>query len=119
MMTKVKPKVVIFSFDRNKFSNPREDIIKGIKTVVPKVYIACTQLSKNCAAQLPNSDLAHLSALPSRSRASKCSCGGTMLVKINGNHTFNVSPFIQHQQFVKREVPTPMCLKVFVENKMS
>src|SRR5947207_2063154 len=113
----VKPKVVLFSFDRNKFSNPREDIMKGIKTVVPKVYIACTQLSKNCAAQLPNSDLAHLSKLLSKSRKNKCSCGGTMLVKLNGNQTFSGSPFMKHQQFVERDVPTPMCLKVFVEKQ--
>ena len=42
-----------------------------------------------------------------------------MLIKINGKHTFNVSPFIPHQQFVKRKVPTPMCLKVFIKKKMS
>jgi hypothetical protein len=115
----VKPKVVLFSFDRNRFNNPREDIIRGIKSAVPMAYIICTQLSKSCAAQLPNSDLAHLSELPSKSRRSKCSCGGTMLVKINGSHTFDASLFSQHHQFVKREVPTPMCLKTFVENKMS
>src|SRR5205823_5095654 len=79
----VKPKVVLFSFDRNKFNNPREDIIKGIKSAVPKTYIVCTQLSKSCAVQLPNSDLAHLSELPSKSRKSSCSCGGTILFKIN------------------------------------
>ena len=113
----VKPKVVLFSFDRNRFSNPREDIMEGIKTAVPKAYIVCTQLSKSCAAQLPNSDLAHLSVLPSKSRESKCSCGGTILIKINGSHTFDASLFSQHQRFVQREVSTPMCLKIFVDNK--
>ncbi|HYT46158.1 MAG TPA: MBL fold metallo-hydrolase [Methylomirabilota bacterium] len=115
----VKPKVVLFSFDRNRFNNPREDIIKGIKTAIPMAYIVCTQLSKSCAAQLPNSELAHLSELPSKSRKSNCSCGGTLLIKINGNHTFNTSLFTHHHQFVKREVPTPMCLKIFFENKIS
>src|SRR5216683_3550836 len=110
----VKPKVVLFSFDRNRFSNPREDIIRGIKSAVPMAYIVCTQLSKSCAAQLPNSDLAHISELPTKSRKNNCSCGGTILVKINGNHTFDASLFSQHLQFVKREVPTPMCLKIFV-----
>lgn len=111
----VKPKVVLFSLDRNRFNNPREDVVKGVKTAVPKAYIICTQLSKSCAAQLPNSDLAHLSKLPSKSRKNNCSCGGTMLVKINGSHTFNTPLFTQHHQFVKREIPTPMCLKTFAK----
>ena len=40
-----------------------------------------------------------------------------MLVKLNGNQTFSGSPFMKHQQFVERDVPTPMCLKVFVEKQ--
>lgn len=115
----IKPKIVLFSFDRNRFSNPREDILRGIKSAVPNAYIMCTQLSKNCAAQLPNSDLAHLSELPSKSRNNGCSCGGTILVKINGNHTFDTSLFTQHHQFVRSKVPTALCLKIFIENKIS
>jgi beta-lactamase superfamily II metal-dependent hydrolase len=107
----VKPKVIVFSFDRNRFKNPREEIIKGIKMAAPKAYIQCTQLSKNCAAQLPDSDFTHLAELPSKGRTKNCSCAGTMIIQLNSDKTFSTSMFASHHQFVKRDVPTPLCLK--------
>lgn len=115
----VKPKVVLFSFDRHRFNYPREEIIKGIKIIVPTVYIQCTQLSKRCSTQLPNSDLSHLSLLPAKSRKSSCSCGGTAYFWLNGSKTFDISLFALHNQFVKREVSTPICLKNFGDSRQS
>ena len=61
----IQPKVILFSFDRNRFNNPREEVIQGVKTASPNTYILCTQLSKRCATQLPDSSFDHLSNLPS------------------------------------------------------
>lgn len=109
-----KPKTVFFSFDRNKFDNPREEIIQGIKSAVPNAYITCTQLSKKCAVQLPAIKSDHLSKLPAKGRASNSCCGGTILIKMDGKHTLSTSLFKEHEQFVKRVVPTPVCLKNFL-----
>ena len=53
LCSSVNPKLVLFSIDRNLFDNPREVIIRGVKSTLPNAHIMCTQLSKKCAAQLP------------------------------------------------------------------
>lgn len=108
--------MIFFSFDRNKFDNPREEIIRGIKSAVPNAYITCTQLSKKCAVQLPTIKTDHLSKLPAKGQASNSCCGGTILIKMNGKDTLSTSLFKEHEQFVKSVVPTPVCLKFFCLN---
>lgn len=107
----VKPKAVFFSFDRNLFSNPREEIIRGIKTAIPKANIICTQLSKKCAAQVPSSPFNHLSTLPAKGRNKNNCCGGSILIKINGRETMSNALFKLHNIFVRSEVPMAMCLR--------
>lgn len=79
----IRPKVVLFSFDRNRLKNPQEEIIRGIRSAVPNAYFVCNQLSKGCAGQLPDTDLDHLSDLPAKGRESKSCCGGTIVISIN------------------------------------
>ncbi len=111
LSTMVKPKVVFFSFDRNLFNNPREEIIRGVKTAVPKANILCTQLSKKCAVQPPSSSFNHLSTLPAKGRSKNNCCGGSILIKINGRETISNSLFKLHNNFIRSNVPMAMCLR--------
>ncbi len=106
----VKPKLVLFSIDRNHLINPREGIIRGIKSVVPDAHIMCTQLSRRCAAHIPNSDFRHLSDLPANGRDTNSCCGGTISIKLNGKDTITPSLFVPHKEFVGSKVATPLCL---------
>jgi len=107
----VKPKLVLFSFDRNQSKNPREEIIKGIRSAVPHAYFMCTQLSKTCANQVPEANFDHLFQLPAKGRASKTCCGGSIIISINGKSTIDTFSSKRHSIFVRNEVPTPLCLK--------
>lgn len=107
----VKPRLILFSIDRNHLINPREGVIRGIRSAVPTAQIICTQLSRRCAAQLPDSDYAHLANLPAKGRASNSCCGGTISIKLNGKKTFDVPLFALHREFVGSKVSTPMCLR--------
>lgn len=106
----VKPRLVIFSIGRGRFGNPREEVVQGVKSVVPNVHILCTQLSKNCAATLPDSKFDHLTDLPARGRNSNSCCGGTVLIKINGPKTTYTPPLVLHREFIEGKAPTPLCL---------
>lgn len=106
----VKPNLVIFSIGRGKFENPREEIVEGVVTSVPKAHILCTQLSRNCADSVPDSEPPHLNALPARGRGrtSNSCCGGTVSIKIAGNKTTYAAGIAAHQQFIDR-VSNPLC----------
>lgn len=107
----VYPKLIFFSIDRNHLINPREGIIRGIRSAVPDAHIMCTQLSRRCAAQVPSPDDRHLMNLPAKGRISNSCCGGTISIKLNGKNTINVSLFSLHKEFVESKVPTPLCLR--------
>ena len=106
----VKPNLVIFSIGRGKFENPREEIVEGVVTSVPKAHILCTQLSRNCADSVPDSEPPHLNALPARGRGrtSNSCCGGTVSIKIAGNKTTYAAGIAAHQQFINR-LSHPLC----------
>jgi len=106
----VKPNLVIFSIGRGKFENPREEIVEGVVTSVPKAHILCTQLSRNCADSVPDSEPPHLNALPARGRGrtSNSCCGGTVSIKIAGNKTTYAAGIAGHQQFID-QVSHPLC----------
>lgn len=103
----VKPNLVLFSTDRDRYSNPRPEIVKGVKSASPEAHILCTQLSEECAENIPRSD-SHLTVLPAQgSPRGKC-CGGTVVITLNGAAT-TYEPAGPHRTFVKDHVPTPMC----------
>jgi len=104
----VKPNLVVFSIARGRFGNPREEIVEGVVTSVPKAHILCTQLSRNCADSVPDSEPAHLNAMPARGRTSNSCCGGTVSIKIAGNKTTYAVGIAAHQQFIDR-VSHPLC----------
>ncbi len=109
----VKPHLILFSLDRNRFGNPREDIMRGVLSAAPDAHIVCTQLSRKCAAVLPDSNFNHLTTLPALGRAKGKCCGGTISIKINGKQTIYAPLLTLHRDFVsdKGTVPEPMCLQ--------
>lgn len=110
----VHPELVVFSFGRgwSHVENPRSDIIQGVLSAVPDAHIMCTQLSRNCAVELPISDFSHLTSLPAMGRLNNCCCGGTVIIKIDGEQTTYIPLLLSHRDFVsdKQKVPAPMCL---------
>jgi hypothetical protein len=107
----IKPKLIIFSIDRNRFKNPHEEIIDGVVAAVPDTHILCTQLSKQCAGSIPSSEPTHLTSLPARGRTSNSCCGGTISINIDGSKTTYNAGIVLHKEFINNQVPTPICRK--------
>lgn len=113
LCTLVKPHLIVFSLDRDRFENPRKDIIQGVLSTTTNAHIVCTQLSRKCATELPGSNSNHLTTLPAMGRARGKCCGGTISIKINGKQTTYAPSLTLHRDFVtnKGNVPVPMCLR--------
>jgi beta-lactamase superfamily II metal-dependent hydrolase len=105
----VNPEIVVFSIGRAKKGFPRIEIVNGVKQSSPSSHIACTQLSKGCAAVEPESSFKHLNVLPARGKLTNSCCSGTIVIElIEGEDSYRA--FIKgHSEFVSSEVPTPMC----------
>jgi competence protein ComEC len=100
---------VIFSIGRNKHSNPRPDVIRTIRTKVKNVRIACTQLSKHCAAALNNTSPVHLNAVFARGRATNACCSGTFMIELTDVVTFSPG-FSAHQAFIAAATTSAICI---------
>ena len=111
----VKPRLVIFSHDRDLFDFPREEIMRGVLSATPDAHIVCTQLSRRCSTELPGIRFDHLTTLPSKGRAKGKCCGGSILVKIDGMRTTYSPMLTLHRAFVadNKNVLQPMCLQHF------
>ncbi len=106
----IQPKLIIFSIDRNRFNNPRTEIVEGIISSVPNAHILCTQLSQQCTTSLPSSKPTHLNTLPARGLNSNSCCGGTITIKIDGNRT-TYAEMALHKEFIINQVTSPICRK--------
>jgi competence protein ComEC len=110
----IQPKLIIFSIDRNRFSNnPRVEIIEGLRSSVPDAHILCTQLSQQCAASLLSLKPTHLNTLPGRGLNSNSCCGGTISIKINGSRT-TYAEMALHKEFIVNQVTSPLCQKLYL-----
>lgn len=103
----VKPELVIFSTDRDRYSNPRPEIVDGVKATSPDAHILCTQLSEECSLSILR-PASHLAALPAHGKPGGKCCGGTVVVQLNGADS-NYQPSTLHRNFVRSWVPDPMC----------
>lgn len=105
----IQPKLIIFSIDRNRFSNnPRVEIIEGLRSSVPDAHILCTQLSQQCAASLPSLKPTHLNTFPAKGLISNSCCGGTITIKIDGSRT-TYAEMALHKEFIVNKVTSPIC----------
>jgi competence protein ComEC len=106
----MQPKLIIFSIARHYFDNPRTEIIEGLRSALPDAHILCTQLSQKCAASLPSSKPTHLNILPARGQNSNSCCGGSIVIKIDGNRT-TYAEIALHKEFILNQVASPICRK--------
>lgn len=106
----VNPQTVIFSIGRNKFENPRPDIIKVIRKKIKNVRIACTQLSKNCVKQINVRLSSHLADVFSRGKEDYNCCSGTFVIRL-GEAVSHFPELDTHITFIKTAATDPLCIK--------
>jgi len=98
----VKPKLVLFSLDRSRYDNPKEQVVRGVITALPHAHIMCTQLSCKCSPVPFLSRSRHLTNLPAQGDINDSCCGGTIRIKIDGDQTMYDPSLSLHRQFVKK-----------------
>ncbi|MBZ9752485.1 MBL fold metallo-hydrolase [Deinococcus sp. HMF7604] len=110
----VRPKSVIFSISRNKYSNPLRAVVDTVISSKPEIKILCTQLSKQCSPEssfnpvLLDEYSKHLTLLPSASQKSNEYCAGSIKVILQGQNSV-IERRLEHTDFVKSFVDSPMC----------
>lgn len=104
----VKPNTVIFSIGREKYSNPRPEVVSTVRSLIKDVRISCTQLSKYCAKLLPKDIPAHLVEVFSKGLERNECCSGTFIIKLGD--TIEYLPHVKlHQKFIYESAPTALC----------
>lgn len=107
----IKPSCVIFSNGRGKYRNPRVEIIETICDTIPDAWILCTQLSQNCAPDVPVEPPDHLNELPSAGRLCNHCCAGTIEIEILDDDIVVKPKEEDHRSFISSKVPDSLCLK--------
>lgn len=102
----VQPTTVIFSMSRPS-KNPLPEIVQAIRQTNAEVRIACTQLSRHCAALLPSAAPTHHVAYSRGSEKNRC-CAGSLVVDFERGQL--LPAFAQHQQFITNNAPTALCI---------
>jgi competence protein ComEC len=101
----VSPSVVAFSFARDRFTNPRVEVVEGVRAAAPGGRIVCTQLSRHCAAQ-SSAASDHVQATPSSGKERMSCCAGTLSVAAGSD----VLPSRDaHLAFIHKHVENAMC----------
>jgi beta-lactamase superfamily II metal-dependent hydrolase len=105
----VEPEVVIFSIGRGVHQTPRPEVVAGVRVAAPDAYIACTQLSEHCAAEVPEHNGPHLCDRPARGKATRSCCAGTLV--LGPGHPTPLSRPVprEHQDFITESAATALC----------
>jgi competence protein ComEC len=104
----VQPKLIVFFIGRGKHNTPNPTIVEAIMTQCPATHIACTQLSRACASDLPNAQPTHLAKDVALGRSTRSCCIGTIVLPLpNVGETLPV--LNDHRDFVDRFAPTALC----------
>lgn len=110
----VNPALVLFSNGREKYNNPRPEVVRGVRAArdSPKIRVVCTQLSKECSAITFADDGRLDPVFRSAGGAEGLSCCGTMRLDLAG--TGPVLPLgHKHLDFVVNTVgETALCMPV-------
>jgi beta-lactamase superfamily II metal-dependent hydrolase len=107
----IQPRLVVLSLSRERFDNPREDVVRGIRRGAPNTHIMCTELAKACADDLPVENPSHLTVLPAKGRETRSCCGGSIYVQLNGPNSRFDPQLAAHLAFVSINAPTARCLR--------
>ena len=108
----IKPKLIIFSIDSNRFDNPKDEIIMEVKESLPNTHIMCTQLANKCLSWHQTYNASHLTNFSAQGFSRKRCCGGTIEISLDGQNS-SYLPKDLHQLFVKMLLKiggNPRCL---------
>jgi hypothetical protein len=100
--------VVIFSIGRNRFENPRPEVVAVVRATLPAVRVSCPQLSKHCAKMQPSNQPEHLIELFSRGKLKNECCSGTFLIKL-GDKIEYLPDQTLHQAFIAATAKSALC----------
>lgn len=113
LLGSVNPDLVVFSIDRDKFNNPKPEVIAGVLKACPTVHIACTQLSSNCTSAIQQSIPIHLNREWARGRPSNKCCAGTIVVELGAQNLTYSPTQEEHQEYVSKINGNVMCRRVY------
>jgi competence protein ComEC len=103
----VKPKQVVFSISRDR-TNLQPEVIAAMRRSIQGIWIACTQLAKQCAVTLPSHQPTHLNSMFSVGKEYRRCCSGTIVVRFLPPNS--VSPVrATHEQFIETSAPKALC----------
>ena len=105
---KVRPKIVVFSIGRNSYGSSLPKVVSAVKKHVEGVWIACTQLSKHCASELPREHPKHLNREFSQGREGGKCCVGTLVIDLDKREGL-LPIYREHQAFISLAAPSALC----------
>ena len=104
LISAVDPEIVVFSFSRTRFHNPRPEIIEAVTAGLSR-KVMCTQMSRRCLDQSPSDDR-HLASVFADGRRSGHCCAGSIVVSDR-----NLQPSVAaHTEFVTTAAPNALCI---------
>ncbi|MGH7930926.1 MAG: ComEC/Rec2 family competence protein [Candidatus Binatia bacterium] len=101
----VDPECIAISLGRGRYANPRPEIVEGMRQAASSARIACTQLSKDCASNLPSLEPAHLLPLFAGGAESRSCCAGTMRIELEEGSAL-LPDAAAHGAFIDVAAPT-------------
>lgn len=114
----VQPNLIVFSIGRGRYNTPRPEIVEGIRSALPNVAIACTQLSKNCAECVPSLPPTHLASIAAKGQISQSCCAGSIRLILEPDSIRYVPPLQYHQNFVTANVTDALCRRSWQDNSL-
>jgi competence protein ComEC len=110
LLALVQPQTVIFSISRGgRYINPQPEIVAAVRETLPDTRVACTQLSRHCAVQVPSRPLEHLTEKFALGRYAHASCGGTFVVELDRAEQAMLPQLETHLEFITRNAKTALC----------
>lgn len=103
----VVPKLVVFSVSRGQRDTPRPEIVSAVLNASESLHIACTQLSKRCAMDLPDHHEATADRIALGASTNAC-CAGTIFVSLAPELDYSPNR-ARHNSFVRNHAPSAMC----------
>ena len=109
----VKPNMVVFSIGRGRYQTPSPEIVAGIRSALPEVTIACTQLSANCAASVPSDPPTHLASIAARGRVNHSCCAGSIRLILEQGNIRHLPDLQGHQDFIAANALSALCKRAW------
>ncbi len=104
----VAAKLVVFSIGRANYQHPLPEIVSAVLNTSSDVHIACTQLSRRCAVELPTNAW-HLHSAFSKGTADNACCAGSIELTLESGKASYVPSRRTHLNFIDANAPTPLC----------